>query len=132
MRVIPAFFLVLLPAVAIAQQPQSMNDVDVQKMMQQAQELQACMEKVDQAALQKFQQRAMEVNDEIRALCEAGKRSRAQKLAMDFGKESEKNKAVQEMKKCGELAKGMIPPDMPQANEDIDYSNQHVCDHLGN
>lgn len=132
MKYIPAFLLVLLPVSALAQQPQSMNDVDVQKMMQQAQELQACMQKVDQTELQKFQQRAMEVNDDIKALCEAGKRSEAQKMAMDFGKESEKNAAVQEMKKCGELAKGMIPQNMPQANEEIDYSKEHVCDHLGN
>lgn len=122
--------ILLLPIAAFAQYPQNMSEMDMGKMMQQAQAMQACMEQVDQAALQEFQQRAMEVNNEIKSLCTAGKRDKAQKLAMDFGREAEKNKAVQEMKKCGELAKDMMPQQMPGTHEELDYSTQHVCDNL--
>lgn len=129
MKVLAFICLLLLPVAAIAQPPQSMSDIDVQKMMQQAQEIQACMQKIDQAEIEKFQQRAMEVNEEIKSLCAAGKRDEAQKLAMDFGKEAEKNTAMQEMKKCGELAQGMMP-EMAEADEEIDFSKDHICDNL--
>lgn len=132
MKQFAAIIILLLPVAAFAQLPQNMNEMDVQKMMQQAQAMQACMEQVDQAALEKFQQRATEVNQEIKSLCAAGKRDEAQKVAMDFGKEAEKNKAVQEMKKCGEMAKDMMPQQQtPGTYEDLDYSKQHVCDNLG-
>jgi mannitol-specific phosphotransferase system IIBC component len=132
MKILAAVCILLLPAAVLAQYPQNMNEMDVQKMMQQAQAMQACMQQVDQAALQKFQQRAMEVNEEIKSLCAAGKRDKAQKVAMNFGREAEKNQAVQEMKKCGELAKDMMPMQMmPDTHEELDYSTQHVCDNLG-
>jgi Skp family chaperone for outer membrane proteins len=130
MKALIVIFFLLLPVIAQAQDPQNMGEVDIQKMMQQAQEIQACMQNVDQAEMQKFQQRAMEVNSEIKSLCAAGKRDKAQKLAMDFGKEAEKNIAMQEMKKCGELAKGMMP-ETPLTKKEVDYSKQHVCDNLG-
>jgi phosphoribosylaminoimidazole carboxylase (NCAIR synthetase) len=122
--------VLLLPAAVLAQYPQGMNETDVQQMMQQAQAMQACMENVDQTALQKFEQRALEVNEKIKSLCAAGERDKAQSLAMDFGKEAENNQAVQEMKKCGELAKDMMPQQMPEAYEEMDYSSKHICDTL--
>jgi len=131
MKIPAAIFILFLPVAALAQPPQNMGGVDVQKMMQQAQEMQACIEKVDQDELQKFQQRAMEVNKEIKSLCAAGKRDEAQELALRFGKEAADNTAMQEMKKCGELAKDMMPEGMPQTEGEIDYTSKHVCDTIG-
>jgi hypothetical protein len=134
MKLFTVICLLLLPAAAMAQQPQGM---DIQKMMEQAQAMQKCMQSVDQAELEKFQQRAMEVNKEIKSLCAAGKRDEAQSLAISFGKEAAQNKAMQEMEKCGEMAKDFMPgmsegmSDMPETHGDIDYSKQHVCDNLG-
>ncbi|MDH3328850.1 MAG: hypothetical protein OEM01_06410, partial [Desulfobulbaceae bacterium] len=65
MKALIGIFFLLLPVIALAQDPQNLGEVDIQKMMQQAQEIQACMQNVDQAEMQKFQQRAMEVNSEI-------------------------------------------------------------------
>lgn len=130
MKVFAAICLLLLPATALAQNVPDMGDMDVQKMMQQAQAIQACMQNVDQGELEKFQQQAMEINKEIKSLCKAGKREQAQKLAMSFGKETENNTAMQEMKKCGEMAQ-TIMPSVAQTDDDIDYSKQHVCDSLG-
>jgi Skp family chaperone for outer membrane proteins len=131
MRAFIAICILLLPASVFAQPPQNMGNVDVQKMMQQAQEMQVCIGNVDQTELQKFQQRAMEVNKEIKSLCAAGKRDKAQNLAIDFAKEAAENSAMQEMKKCGELAKGMMPETPEQEDKETDYSKQHVCDNLG-
>ncbi len=135
MKVLIGIFFLLLPVAVLAQGPQSMGGMDIQKMMQQAQEIQACMQNVDQDELQKFQNRSMEVNSEIKSLCAAGKRKKAQKLAIKFGKEASKNPAMQEMKKCGEMAEGMMSqmPQMDQGgqmDQDVDYSKQHVCDNL--
>lgn len=51
-----ALFL-LLPALALAQQP-PMNEQDLQKMMEQMQKMQACMQNVDQNELNRLEQRS--------------------------------------------------------------------------
>ncbi len=119
--------VILLPVTVVAQNFQNMSEQDMEKMMMQAQKAQACMEKIDQAELKAFEQRANEFDAEIKALCSEGKRDKAQKKAMAFGKEVAKNSAIQDMKKCGELMQGVMPQ-MPLMDEDIDYSTQHVCD----
>lgn len=129
MKVLTIIMLVLIPVAAVAQNFQGMNEQDMQKMMQQAMKAQACMEKIDQAELKALEQRSNEFDTEVRALCAAGKRDKAQKKAIKFGKEMAKKPVLQEMKKCGELMQGEMPQmEMPLMDEDIDYSSQHVCD----
>lgn len=123
------FCTIALPMTVFAQNPKGIGGMDMEKMMQQAQKIQACMQQVDQAELEKFQQHAEEVNNELKSLCADGKRKKAQKLAIKFSKEAGKNQAIQEMKKCGEMAQDMMPQMQPPQDEyDKDYSKQHVCD----
>ena len=64
----------LLPLFALAQSPQGMNNPDMQKMMQKMQEMQACMEKVDQSELKSIEQRSQQIEAEVKSLCAGGKR----------------------------------------------------------
>ena len=61
-----------------------MNEDDMQKMMQQAQEAQACMQKVDQAKLKEIERRSRQVESEIKSLCKRGERDAAQEKALSF------------------------------------------------
>ena len=79
--------MVVFPAVVFAQNFQNMTEQDMQRMMELAQKMQACMEQVDQAQLAQLEQRSKEFEAELKALCDAGKRDEAQKKAMAYGKE---------------------------------------------
>lgn len=128
------FLLALtLPVLAAAQNDPGMSEAQMQQMMQGMQAMQNCMQNVDQAALQTFEQRAKQMQAEVEALCAAGKRDEAQERALAFGKETAQNKALQEMKKCGEMMQGMAPklPKVAQSDEP-EQKKSHICDGQGN
>ena len=106
-----------------------MNEAQMQQMMQQAQQMQQCMANIDQAELEAFQQKAEEMDAEVKALCAAGKRDAAMARAMAFGKESMNSKVMQDMQKCGEGMKDMMPNLLRTAQPRDDESEpRHVCD----
>lgn len=119
--------MLALPAVAFAQNYPGMNQGDMQKMMQQMQKVQQCMEGIDQSQLNDLQQRAEQMKKEIDTLCAQGNRSKAQKTALSFSKEIAKDPSMNQMRKCGELAQDAIP-NMPTMYDEKDMANKHVCD----
>ena len=107
----------------------NMNQMDMQQMMQRAQEMQACMQGVDPSKLQQLEQQARQLESEVKALCSSGKRDEAQDEAIAFSREMLDNPDIQTMMKCGEQMRGMMPdmPYMDQAST-TDPSSNHVCD----
>ena len=125
----------LVPVMSFAQNPMGMNEADMEKMMQQVQEAQACMEKIDQSELKKLEKKSQQFEAEMKSLCANGQRDEAQDRAMDYMKEVVNSPVVQQAKRCGEKMKGMMQGMMQGMNqpgslmtEDRDYTNQHVCD----
>jgi predicted transcriptional regulator len=121
----------LVPVMSFAQNPMGMNEADMQKMMQQVQEAQACMEKIDQSELKKLEKKSQQFEAEMKSLCANGQRDAAQDRAMDYMKEVVNSPVVQQAKRCGEKMKGMMQGmNQPGSlmTEDRDYTNQHVCD----
>lgn len=131
MKKLAITLLCLIPIISFAQNPMGMSEADMQKMMQQMQEAQACMEKIDQAELDVLEKKAKQFEVEMKSLCASGKRDAAQEKAMVYVKEIVNSSAVRDAKKCGEKMKGMMQGmmhDAPFMNQDKDYSSQHVCD----
>ena len=131
MKKLAITLLCLTPVISFAQNPMGMSEADMHKMMQQMQEAQACMEKIDQAELDVLGKKAELFEGEMKSLCASGKRDAAQEKAMVYMKEIVNSSAIREAKKCGEKMKGMMQgmmPDAPYMNQDKDYSSQHVCD----
>jgi hypothetical protein len=120
------FFMLWLPLSVFAENMGEMSEEQMQRMMQQAQGMQTCMQNIDQAEMQAFEQRAQQMQSETQALCASGKRDEAMQVAMDFGKEVSSNKAMQEMKKCGEGMKNMMPKIIAQTSEE--QKAGHICD----
>ena len=127
MKILAITLLCLTPILSFAQNPMGMNDGDMQKMMQQMREAQACMEKIDQAELEVLEKKTEQFEAEMKSLCASGKRDAAQEKAMVYTKEIVNSSAVKAARKCGETMKGMMPGESFM-NQDKDYSNQHVCD----
>lgn len=121
----------LLPLSVFAENMGGMSEEQMQQMMQQAQGMQTCMQNVDQAEMQAFEQRAKQMSADTQALCANGKRDEAMQLAMAFGKEVSGNKAMQAMKKCGEGMKNMMPKMAATAqNDEHGKPGRHICDEL--
>jgi len=119
--------LLILPAVSVAQNYQAMDEAGTEKMMQQMQQAQACMAGIDQAALQKFGERANQMDASVKALCASGKRDEAQQEAVTFAREVSNNPSMRKMQECSKMMSG-IPgmPSIPQGASEDD--NRHICD----
>ena len=119
----------LLPVTALAQGYPGMSEADMQRMMQDMQEAQACMQGIDQARLDAFSQRAQKLESEIKALCAKGERDAAEKKGLAFAREVNTDPDIQKMRKCGEKMRGMMPemPFMAHADSQ-DTSGGHICD----
>ena len=129
MKLIVNILFLLIPCIAFAQNYQGMSEKDMQKMMEQMQKMQTCMQDVNQSRLQEFEQRAKKTEDEVSSLCASGKRDEAQKKAMDFGLEVAADPDMKKMMECGKMMSSAMPkmPYMKQAIEP-DNESKHVCD----
>ena len=126
-RLIILAALYALTHAATAQNPSGMSEADMQKMMQGMQEMQSCMEKVDQSAMKRLGEESKRLDGEIKSLCAAGTRDEAQKRIVEFGMKAAKDPAMKAMAECGKKTQGMTPL-MPYADAEQDYSERHVCD----
>jgi hypothetical protein len=125
MKIFVAILCLMFPVAATAQN-QGMNMGDMQKMMQ---EMQQCIAKVDKAELEALEQESEKVGKELETLCGKGERKKAQKRALAYSNKIMKSPALVQMKKCGEITKGMMPGNaMPSFEDEFDFSNRHVCD----
>lgn len=118
--------VLLSPCLGYAEYPQ-MNEQQMQQMMEQANKMQACFAKVDQQALMALGQKAQAMEGELRTLCQAGKRSEAMAKAVKFGLSMSQDKNVQAARKCGEMAKGMMP-NMDFPTSEKDFEGRDICD----
>ncbi len=114
---------------AFAANPGSMNQGNMQNMMQVMQKVQQCMAQIDQSQLEKLKVSSERMKNEIDTLCSQGKRDEAMQAAMKFGKQIASDPTIQHMRKCGEMAQGALPmQDMVPNYDEKDYSSHHVCD----
>ena len=129
MKLFTKIIILMLPAVASAQNFQNMSEADMQNMMQQAQKMQACMAEIDESDMKKFEQRANQMQARVDALCASGKRDEAQKEGIAFAREVSSNESMKKMQTCGKLMQGAMPgmPTTPQEAADM-TDNRHICD----
>ena len=127
MKILAVILLLLLPAITAAQDYRNMSEEDMQQHMQQMQEMQSCMQNVDQAKLKVLEQRSHKIETEIKSLCAKEQRDKAEKKAISFGKNMANDPTMQAMRKCSEGMEGMMPK-MPFMGQDKDSTGQHVCD----
>ena len=116
-----------MPLASYALDFQSMNEADMQNMMQQMEQMQSCMEKIDEKELKALEKRSKQMEREVKALCNSGKRNEAQKKAIEFGKDMAKDPTIKQMAQCGEMMKARFSH-MTFAIEQKANDDTHVCD----
>jgi Skp family chaperone for outer membrane proteins len=121
--------LLMLPAMAGAQNYQNMGEADMQKMMQQMQKMQACMAEIDLSEMEEFEQRANQMQAKVDALCASGKRDEAQEEGIAFAREVSSNESMKKMQTCSKMMQGAMPgmPTTRQEAADM-VGNRHICD----
>lgn len=130
MRKIGLILFLLSPATVFAQQ---MSQQDMQNMMVQVQEVQACMQTIDQNELNKLQEESKKIEAEVKSLCNNSKRDEAQDKAMAYSKEVINSTAMATMRKCTENLSGALKGMMPDLSPEKiakDFSGKHVCDEI--
>lgn len=120
--------LILLPGLAVAQDNAGMPK-DMTQMLLQAQKAQACMEGIDKSEMDKFEREGTQMEAKIKSLCNSGKRDEAQEQAIAYSREMIDSSAMQEIKKCTELMRGMLP-DMPFDNLEEKMASTNICDEM--
>ncbi|WP_293007210.1 hypothetical protein [Nitrosomonas sp.] len=118
------FMLASLPG--YAQQP-DFNPEQMQQLMQQAQQMQDCMSRIDQQAMEALGKKSQAMETEIKALCQANKRSEAQNTAIQFGLSMSQDENIKMAKECGKMAMGMMP-NMDYPTSEKDLKGRHICD----
>ena len=119
----------LLPATTLAQNPQTMNQGNMQNMMQVMQKVQECMASIDQSKLQDLQVKSEKMSKDIKILCSKGQRDKAQNMAISYGREMASDPTLKQMQKCGEMAQGALPMmDNVKTYDEKEYASKHVCD----
>lgn len=104
-----------------------MNQEQMQQLMQQAQQMQACMSRIDQDAMMEMGQKAQAMEAKIKSLCQANKRDEALNAAIKFGRSMANDENVKIARECGEMTRGMLPKiEYPTSKEDA--RNRHICD----
>lgn len=129
MKIAIMVLMTLVPLLVSAQGSAGGSSQQMQEMMKKAQQMQACMQSIDQGQMKSIQQKGQQMAVEIKALCAAGKRSSALAKVMSYGQEMTTNPIIQEMKRCGEIMKGFVPDMMKMAEPYLtEKSGVHICD----
>ena len=129
MKTASYILLLLLPVTLFAAETHKMDEKEMRIMMNQMQEMQDCMQKIDRSDITTAEQRAMKISSEAKALCADGKRDQAQNHVITFSKKLATTPALQELRRCSEMATGIAPmmPILDQYKPE-NFADYHVCD----
>ncbi len=122
--------LMMAGSAAAQSAPPGLSQEDMNKLMNQAQQLQACLSSLDAQAVERLKNESIAADARMNALCKDGKRDEAQAYAAKFGQQMQASKDLQAFQKCGEQAMGLMK-DVPMQKVMQVAQNQqmgHVCD----
>ena len=124
-------FLAYLPQ-ANAENMSSTENVHMQQMIQQMNEMQRCLQQIDEIELQKNQENMSRLENKLRALCSDGKRDEAQTEALKFSREMQDSKIFKQIQSCTqEMQQQGFMPKLPTLEiDDQGNSQTHICDQL--
>lgn len=106
-----------------------MDEDKRQSMIDAAEQMRSCFERVNEQELQQLQSRASAIESEVRELCEAGQETHARSVVVQYAREFSNSPAIKQLRECGDMGKALIPEAPDFANEE-QLEEGHVCDHF--
>jgi hypothetical protein len=132
--------LCFIPTLALAENPQSMSQEQMnqmmggqgmQQMMMKMQQLESCMKKIDESLLDKLAERGEKLEQSVTKLCKTGKKSQAQKEFVSFANELNNSKELKQMRIC--VNKIDLPMIKKQMDDKFNIdTSQNICETLSN
>ncbi|MEM9173954.1 MAG: hypothetical protein AAGC67_01880 [Myxococcota bacterium] len=150
LRSIVLVFVLLAPALAGAQTPQGMppgmdpsalmrqfqDPAAMERMQREAEKAEACFAKISKAELEALERKGKQANEEIDALCKAGKEKEALAKAMALFVEMKGDPTIQQLRKCSEgmtetqRMMGNMPWSQVPGVDDEEPTDDDICSHL--
>lgn len=121
------FFIFILAPLSGQTQQMELNPDQMQQLMQQAQQMQACMSRIDQQAMAAMTEKAQAVEAKINSLCKANKRGEALNIAIEFGRTMADDENIKMARECGEMARAIMP-EIKFPTSEADAKKHHICD----
>jgi hypothetical protein len=111
---------------------QDANGFDPSAMMETAERAAQCYQNLDPSVFQKVETKGREIEAELKALCQQGKRDQAMASAMKYMKAFHESPEMAELQRCAKIMEGMPSAfNIPSFEEDMDdLKNTHICDDL--
>lgn len=110
-----------------AAQAQVVDSGQIQMLLDQAQNIEQCMSRLDASATEALRARSERVTTEVESLCKAGKRDEAQAKALAFGREMANSPAMQNLQECSGPIGALLPAALASLHGDAADAVQ-VCD----
>ena len=107
---------------------QQVDPATIEAVLQQVQIIQACLQKIDLAEVQRLRNEADAKATEIRTLCTNSERSAAQTEAVIYGKQLVEEPVVLEAKACLGISGLAIPQTTWAQLDNSETAQTHVCD----
>lgn len=105
-----------------------MSQMDIENMMKQINNIDPCMQSIDQTRMDALKKKSEKIETEVTALCKAGKRAQAQNKAIAYGKQVLEDPTMQEVMTCMEPLKGMMKSTPMMPFDVSEGASKHVCD----
>ena len=105
-----------------------LDEAQMRTLMEQAQQMQECMGRLDQAATTTLQQTGEQVAAQIDSLCKAGRREEAQAAALAFGRDLATSPALAQMRECGAALLALLPAFAALGADAAGAGSIQVCD----
>jgi uncharacterized protein YbaA (DUF1428 family) len=122
------YLILLLPLTSFAQNFHGMDEAEIENLFQDMEkQFESCMENVDEGKMNEFEQRSQAFENEVKALCAAGKRDEAEKKAVSFGKEIASDPTMQQIQKCNKMMDSVLSK-LDYNMKDVAIEDRHVCD----
>ncbi|MGR8920715.1 MAG: hypothetical protein ACU85V_13950 [Gammaproteobacteria bacterium] len=115
---------------AIAAAPvgaQQFDQAQVAELQQKAQAMQACLQQLDPALMQRLHEESQQALGRIQARCQTGDRDGAQSEAVAYGQEMASSPEFRQVQKCTEGLEGIQVNFSPLEPAAIERGG-HVCD----
>lgn len=106
---------------------QMLDGEQIQMLINQAQEIEGCMSRLDEQSTADLRARSERISVEIDGLCSAGKREQAQQLALAFGREMADSPAMANLQDCAGPLGALLPAALASFHGDAADAVQ-VCD----
>lgn len=124
-KMILVLTLGLISMAALAQ----MDEDKRQSMINAAEQMRSCFERVNEQELQQLQSRAATIESEVRELCQAGQHTHARSVVVQYSQELNNSPAIKQLRECGEMGEALIP-ETPDFADPQQLDNGDVCDHF--